>query len=807
MDKFKIPTTMLFPDVMIDRLGFSDTSELSPLEEPLGQARAVEALDFGLTMTGPGFNIYASGPIGTGKWDIIRKRVQYFASSASPPSDWCYVNNFQDSSAPLCLSFPASQGRRFKQEMCTLIQGLQREIPTVFESTKYLEARSKLIEEREEKKRVLFQRVEEEARSRNFGFKDEPVGFSLVPLCDGRRMTEEERDKLSEAQKNEFSEQAKVLEGKIREFQIRVHALDHEGEQNLNYMDQQIVKSLTENRFTVLQDRYKGSTEIRNYLHNVEDDIIENYKDFRPQEHPHLPLLGIERAKHRPNLSRYQVNVIVEHASNHGAPIVDESHPTYPNLIGKIERKSHLGVVYTEFTEITAGACLQASGGYLILNAWDILQKPFAWDALKQVIKTGFVKIEDPGEYFGLSTTSLKPQPIPVDVKVILRGPPSIFYLLQTYEEDFPKIFKVRADFENDVIRNNHYEKLYARFIAQLCHEENLPHFRADAVAEVIRRGSRLAERRDRLSLQMSWISDLVREAAYWARQEGHMQVRQDDVETALEKKHRRANLTEEWIQEEIKEGNLMVDLEGETVGQVNGLSVHQVGDYAFGRPCRITARTFIGNKGVIDIQREAELAGEIYHKGVMILAGYLAGKFAGKQPFALSATLTFEQTYSEVEGDSAAVAELAAILSSLADVPIYQCLAVTGSINQLGEIQPIGGINEKIEGFFESCKKHGLTGYQGVIVPARNIKHCALNREVVRAVESKMFSIYGVNRIEEALELLTGIQAGERGLNGEYPPDTIYGKVQKRLREMIKVAAAWSEQDVEETSQIIESE
>jgi lon-related putative ATP-dependent protease len=379
-----------------------------------------------------------------------------------------------------------------------------------------------------------------------------------------------------------------------------------------------------------------------------------------------------------------------------------------------------------------------------------------------------------------------------------------LYHLLQAYEEDFAKLFKVKADFDTEVVRSERQDRQYARFIAKLCREEGLPHFGVDAVAEVIRQGFRFANRHDRLSLRLSLVSDLIREAGYWAKKDGHAFVTRADVDAAVWHKRHRSNLAEHWIQDEIREGTLMVDLDKEVVGQVNGLSVHQLGDYTFGRPTRITARTSVGTKGVIDIQREAELAGNIHSKGVMTLAGYLAGKFAGVHPFALSASLTFEQTYSEVEGDSAAVGELAAILSSLADLPIRQWLAVTGSVNQLGEVQPIGGVNEKIEGFFESCVRRGLTGKQGVIIPARNTKHLALRRDVVEAVESDQFTIYGVNTIEEAIELLTGVPAGERGLDGEYPPDTVYGRAAQRLAELAQAIAEWSEGETKPNGSII---
>ncbi len=789
MNELRIPLSLLSPSIDVDALGFADTSELPALEEPLGQARALEALDFGLNIKSHGFNIYASGPIGTGKWGIIHKRVQHVAIPMPTPRDWCYVHNFLEPSSPVCLSFASGKGREFKQAISHVIQSLQRDLPLAFESQKYMDARAKITEEQEGKKGNLFQVMSQEAQTRGFGFKENPVGFTMVPMRRGKPLRPKDREALTDSEKNTIEEEGKRLEGKIREFQAQVHALDHEAEHALLEMDRQVVRAAMLNRFAVLRDHHQHLPEALEYLQKVEEDIVSNYKEFLPREESKMAILGWDARNHKPNLTRYEVNLLIEHTQETGAPIIDEPHPTYGNLIGKIERKSQMGVVYTDLTEIKAGSSLRASGGFLLVNVLDLLRQPFAWDALKRVIKTRSVNIEDPGEYIGFSTTGLKPQPIPVDIKIILFGPPYIFSVLQAHEPDFPKLFKVKADFDIDIPRESSQEQLYARFIAQLCREEKLPSFGVDAVGEILRYSLRLAERRDRLSLRMSWVSDLVRESAFWAKREGRSLVSKSHVEMALDKKRHRTNLLEEKVQDAIQEGTLMVDLDGETVGQVNGLSVHQLGDYSFGRPCRITARTFVGNEGVIDIQREAELAGEIHSKGVMTLAGFLGGKFAKFQPFALSATLTFEQTYSEVEGDSAAVAELVAIVSSLANIPVHQSLAVTGSINQLGEIQPIGGVNEKIEGFFESCQKRGLSGKQGVLIPAKNICNLALNREVVEAAASKEFSIFGVNTFEEALELLTGVPAGEMTMDGQYPPESIFGRVVNRLTEMAKSA------------------
>lgn len=793
---------MLTPTVDPTQLGFEDTSELEPLTDIIGQERAVEALEFGLSMKSPGFNLYVSGPVGTGKATLVRQMVKRLAQAAPAPADWCYVNNFQDPSRPVSLSFPAGQGCAFKRDMAAFIESLRREIPAAFEGKKYLDAKAKLHDETEAKKKVLFQELTKLSLTRGFGFDETPAGFGLVPLKDGQPMTSEAMEAMTDPEQQDLTERRLALEGEIRDFHVRLHSLDKEMEQQRRHLDHQVVTNVLEGRYETMRRTYAELPSVCAYLERVQDNILHHYKDFLPHEGPALPIPGLELR--RPDMTRYLVNLIVEHEVNSGAPVIDESHPTYTNLIGKIERHAHMGVMYTDFTEIRAGAVLQANGGYLIVNALDMLHQPFSWDALKRVIKTAEVKIEDPGEFYGFSTAGLRPQAIPVTVKIIMVGPPMIYHLLQEYEEGFAKLFKVKADFDTEVVRSERQDRQYARFIAKLCREEGLPHFGSDAVAEVIRQGSRFADRHDRLSLRFSLVSDLIREAGYWARKESHSFVTRGDVDGAIAHKRHRSNLVEHWIQDDIKEGTLMVDLDGEIVGQVNGLSVHELGDYAFGRPTRITARTYVGTKGVIDVQREAELAGEIHSKGVMTIAGYLAGKFAGLHPFAMSASLTFEQTYSEIEGDSAAVAELTAILSSLADLPIRQYLAVTGSVNQLGEVQPIGGVNEKIEGFLESCARRGLTGKQGVIIPARNTKHLALRRDVVEAVESGQFAVYAVNTLEEAIELLTGVPAGERGIDGEYPPDTVFGRAAQRLAEMAQAVAEWGENEEQPGGRII---
>jgi predicted ATP-dependent protease len=792
-DKFRLPANLLTPELDPADLGFSDTSELAPLEGLIGQGRAAEALEFGLRMESRGFNIYVSGPAASGRSSIARAMATRAARLRPSPVDWCFVNNFQDPNKPHSLSLPPGRGRAFKEAMAQLIQSLCRDIQKLFESTKHLEAKAKIEEETQDRKKALFEELAEFGRERGYGFKETPGGFQLLPLRADRPMTEKEMAALTKAEREEIARKGRALDSEIREFQVRLHALDHESDRRLRDLDREVVQGVLEARLEPLRRSFGDLPRARDYLRAVHEDILANYGDFLPPE-PAAQPPAWEAESDESDLTRYEVNLVVEHRPDGGAPVVEESNPTYSNLVGNIERKVHLGVVYTDFTQIRAGALLQASGGYLILNGLDLLSSPFSWNSLKRVLRTGEVKIEEPEEVFGFSTTVLRPQAVPVDVKVILVGPAYLFQLLQAYDEDFQKIFKVKADFDIHVPRDRRQDRLYACFVARLCDREGLPHFTSGAVAEVIRYACRLAERNDRLSLRLGFLADVVREAGFKARQEGRSLASASDVESAVAGKRYRSSLPEEWVQDEIRDGTLIVNVEGEAPGQVNGLSLYWTGDYAFGCPCRITARTFVGTKGVIDIQREAELGGNVHSKGVLTLSGFLAGKFAASHPFALSATLAFEQTYSEIDGDSAAAAELIALLASLADVPVRQYLAITGSVNQLGEIQPVGGVNEKIEGFFESCKRSGLTGLQGVVIPARNTRHLALRQEVVEAVQGGRFGVYAVRTVDEAVELLTGMAAGERGAGGKYPENSVYGRAALRLEEMARLVAAWGE-------------
>ena len=766
-------------------LGFETTAELSPWEGVIGQERAIKALEFGLSIKKEGYNIYVCGIPGTGKATIVRSMIERFAAEEPTPDDWCYVYNFKSPDTPRALRLKAGMGRELQRDMVRLVEFLQATLPKAFESKEYEEEKTRIIESTNRAKEALFEELIRRGQELGFQIRAGKTGITMTPLYRGRPIEKEEVQKLSPEELRTIQEKEKVLHSEIRDFLAKARILDKESEEKIAELNRRTVNFAVEVRLRELKEKYSDYEKVIEYLEEVHEDILHNFRVFLPPEGPQFLLPLVQEMEDR-SLTRYQVNLLVDNSRRKGAPVIEEAHPTYPNLVGRVEKRARFGTLQTDFTLIKAGSILQANGGYLILNVLDVLRSPFSWEALKRVIKKREVKIEDIGELYGFVTTSgMKPEAIPVDVKIVLIGNPLIYSLLQIFEEDFAKLFKIKADFDTRVDNTPEWVKRYSAFMARVCKEEGLLPLRKEAVAEIIEHCTRLVDHKGKLSLRLSEVIDLLREANFWASKEGREAIEREDVRRALEEKVFRSNLIEERVQEAIEEGTILVDTEGEKVGQVNGLSVHFLGDYTFGRPSRITARTYLGRKGIINIEREAELSGKTHSKGVLILSGYLGGHYAQDQPLSLSATIGFEQSYSLVEGDSASAAELIAILSSLAGVPIRQGLAITGSVNQHGQIQAIGGVNEKIEGFFITCKKKGLTGHQGVIIPRSNIKHLALKEEVVRAVEEGKFHIYAVDEVDDAIELLTGMEAGKKREDGTFPEGTVNHLVQERLREM----------------------
>ena len=767
---------------------FKTTADLSPWDEVIGQERAVEALKFGLGIKKDGYNIFATGITGTGKSTLIRSMLDDISSRESIPDDYCYVFNFKNPDNPVAITLKAGMGCQFQNDMDGFISYLKDSLPKVFEGKEYTDEKNRLFDDTNKSKETLFEELIAKGREHGFKIVSDKKGITFTPLYKGEPIDRKKMEELDPGELRLIEDREKTIHAEVRDFFAKTRILDKEAEEKVDNLNKSVVESSTEGKFTELKEKYKEYPRIIEHLNETHNDLLEHFKGFLPAEGPvfAMPLLeGMEKER---SFIKYKVNLLVDNGDSKGAPVLEESHPTYTNLVGTIEKKSYLGALHTDFTMIKAGSILQANGGYLMLNVLDVLRSPFSWDALKRVLKKKELTVEDIGDLYGIGATSvMKPEPIPIDLKIVLIGSSWIYSLLQIYEEDFSKIFKVKADFDYRVSNTPEGVMDYANFISKVCKEKELLPFDRESVASVVEQSSRLVDHKKKLSLKFSEITDIVHESSYWASERGKKVVGKEDVEKAIEKKIFRSNLIEEHIQEAIDEGTLLVDVEGGKEGQVNGLAVYAVGDYSFGRPSRITARTFLGRKGVVNIEREAKLSGKTHSKGVLILGGYFSGHYAKDHPLSLSASLGFEQTYGMIDGDSASAAELIAILSSLTGIPIKQGIAITGSINQHGDIQPIGGVNEKVEGFFAVCSSKGLNGEQGVIIPQQNVKNLVLKKEVVKAVAEGKFHVYSVKHIDEAIELLTGMPAGKIGKDGTFPKGTLNYLVQKEIIAMDK--------------------
>lgn len=765
---------------------FKTTDELPPLEGTIGQTRALSSIDFGLSLDSSGFNLFLLGENGTGRMSTIKTILEKQSVTKPVPSDWCYVYNFKDPDVPMAVSLEAGQAAAFQKDMEELIKVQRTEIPRIFESKEYEKQKNKIVEEFQKKQKDLFTALEDEVMSKGFTIRKTVSGLLVVPIKKtGEPLTEEEFEALDAKTKKNVEEIGKVLQEKLDDVVRAVR----EGEKMLKdlllKLEREAALSSAGHMIDDLKQKYKNNIKIVAYLDNVKEDMLEHIEDFKTTEEQAPPIPFLKLPKAEPTFTRYAVNVLVNNSGSKGAPCVFESNPTYYNIIGRIEHKFQYGMAVTDFSMIKAGALHRANGGYLVIDVLDLLRSPFAYEVLKRAIKNKEVKIEDALESYRLiSTTGLKPEAVPLDVKIILIGSPMLYYLLYNLDEEYREMFKVKADFDGRMDRTEDNIQKYALFIASLCREEKLLPFDRSGVAKVVEYGSRLSEHQEKLSSKFSDIADLLRESTYWARATGDNQVKAEHVEKAEDEKIYRSNKIEERLREAMEKGILIVETTGRKTGQINGLAVLDLGDYSFGKPSRITAVTYTGKAGVINIERETKMSGKVHEKAILILTHYLGSKYAIKKPISLSASITFEQLYDTVEGDSATCAEVYALISSISDVPLRQNLAVTGSMDQNGHVQPIGGVNEKIEGFFGLCKLRGLDGSHGVIIPARNIKNLMLRREVVDAVREGKFSIYPIDTVEEGLELLTDMPAGEL-VDNAYPAKTVNYLVMKRLTEI----------------------
>lgn len=794
----KVNVEELYRRCMDSELPFNTTEEIQPLKETIGQERALKALDFGLEIEDYGFNIYILGESGTGKMTTIKNILEEKAKGEAVPDDWCYVYNFKNPDEPTTLNLPKGMGLTLQKDMEELINVLRQEIPKVFESKEYEKQKTKIFEEFQKSQKDTLLKIEKEAKEKDFSLRKTVSGLALVPVKkSGEALSEEEYENLDPKVRRKIEEIGRALQEKLDDTIRIIREKEKKIKEEVNQLERQAALSSVGHLIEELKETYKSYEKVIKYLEDVKEDILEHLEDFKSQEEQVTALPFLKAAKTEPSFVRYSINLFVNNRETKGVPVIIESNPTYYNLFGRIEHKLQYGMALTDFSMIKAGSLQRANGGYLVTDALELLKNIFVYDALKRSIKDKKIRIEDVWEQYRLITSvTLRPEAIPFNVKVVLVGEPRLYYLLYNLDPEYRDLFKVKADFDYRMERTQENTFKYASFVRAKCIERGLKPFDRGAVAKVIEYSSRLAEHQEKLSAKFNEVADLLREANYWAKRENSDIIKTEHVEKALDEKVYRVNKVEQKIQEAIKEGNILVSTEGAVTGQVNGLSVLDFGDYRFGIPSRITAKTYAGKAGIVNIERETKLSGKIHEKAIFTLSAYLGEKYAKKRPLTLSASLTFEQLYGGVEGDSATCAEVYALLSSISGVPLKQSVAITGSMNQHGEVQPIGGVNEKIEGFFDICKILGLNGKQGVIIPRKNIKNLTLKKETIEAVKTGKFNIYTIDNIEDGIEILTDLSAGELQPDGNYPEGTLNFLVSRRLEELSEAVKEKKDED-----------
>jgi lon-related putative ATP-dependent protease len=785
--KFELPVSALRLVCNPRIFKFKNTTEVKPLDTVIGQERAVEAIDFGLNMQDPDYNIFVTGLAGTGKSTIVRDLVNIHAKNLPTPNDLCLVNNFKDEFRPKAVSVPAGKAIPLSKKMNRAVESLKKELPEVFESETYLKKLSKLKSKYSDKQHHLFEQLQSFAAKKNLQIEQTEDDFQTVPVVDGRPLTSEEFNALAEADKSKIEEN-------LRSVRMQIEATALEIEKNSQALHADVEKlmdayasSTVKKRLDPIRKEFKDNEAVVAYLNAAQEHIVENFNLFIPTDKSEQPSEGQAARSAESAFQQYKISVLVDHGTSKGAPVIFETNPTYSNVFGRIEKRTFMGTVNTDFTMVQAGSMLNANGGFLIMEIDPVIINPYVWEALKRTLRVKFLQIEDIPEETGFSTISLKPEPIPLDVKVILLGSYEAFEIIQNEDPRFNKIFKVRADFDYEVDRTPRTIQQYAHFIARVCKEENLLPFTPSGIAAIVEYGQKYVSNKNKLSIRFGPILGVLKEADYWARRNHARQVTDRYVVKAFNDHRFRNSLYEQKIHEAYQDNTIMIDVRDAVIGQVNALAVYQIGEFSFGRPARITAETYMGKPDVVNIEREAKLSGSTHDKGVLILSGYLGRTFAQHHPLSLSISITFEQSYGGIDGDSASSTELYAIISSLADLPIKQGVAVTGSVNQKGKIQAIGDVNQKVEGFFEVCREKGLTGKQGVIIPKANAKNLMIKKEVLDAVRQKKFHIYQVGTVEEGIEILTGVPAGKPDKDGNYPQGSVYGAVQRKLKRYLE--------------------
>lgn len=794
IERLEVPLDSLKKSFDPESLGFETTDEVSPLDGLLGQERAESALELALGIDAPGFNLFISGPTGTGRHTAVRRHVERLALHKPIPPDWGYLHNFQDPAQPVPISLPCGWVRALAADMDEMIETVRRDVPGAFESEDYRVRMEEAMESIQTRRQEMSAGMERAARQAGFVLQSTQVGITPLPLIDGKPASQEIFAALPAAEQARLRQRAEELQDLINRTLVEIRRLSKEAVEQTRNVDREIALFTLTPIVDELQEKYKERPEVVSYLEQVKKDMVERLDILKPKD----PKAGAPPLQtpmdEEEAFARYRVNDLVDNATCVTAPTVLAHNPTYYNLFGRIDYQSRVGTLTTNHMMIKSGAIHEANGGYLILQARELLSNPLSWQTLKRTLHSGEIAIENMGEQFSsLPSSTLRPRPIPLDAKVIIVGTPGVLFRLQSFDEEFRRYFKVTADFETDMDRTPENVAKFAAYVSEQCRDGGLRPFHKTAVARVIDYSSRVAAHQDKLTTRFMGIADVITEADYWAKSGRSSLVMGEHVSRAIEERHHRSNLREDRVLRMIEEGVIRISTEGKAVGQVNGLAVLSVGELSFGKPSRISARVHLGRGQVVNVERETKLSGRIHDKGFMILNGYVQGKYGYDKPLSLGASIGFEQSYSEVDGDSASSTELYALLSAISGLPIDQGIAVTGSVDQNGDVQAIGGGTQKIEGFFEVCKARGLTGRQGVMVPVDNIQHLTLKDELLDAIQAGNFHIYGISTIDEGIEVLTGTPAGERLEGGGYPEGTVHFLVEERLKEMAEASKAGS--------------
>ncbi|HEY5645592.1 MAG TPA: ATP-binding protein [Pseudomonadales bacterium] len=795
MEDLRLAPEQLFTPCPPESLGFETTESLADEEEIVGQKRALEAIRFGMSIRAKGFNLYALGESGSGRHSLVEQLVRAQAATEPVPADYCYVFNFDNPNAPRALKLPAGLGRSLRNDMRQFVEELQNVVPEALESDEYRARRQEFEDVFREQQGRAFEALQAEAEAQNVRLLRTPAGFAFAPMKNGEVIDPESYSRLPEAEQLEIEQKVTALQEKLDDLIQQLPRWRREMQHKVRELNREVVMSVAGQLVAEIRMHYAELPEVIAHLERIQADIVDHADQFGHAEESVPMLAGMlmgEKEQSAPFMNRYQVNVLIDNSRVTGAPVVLLDNPTFANIVGTVEHQVQLGALVTDFTMIRAGALHEANGGYLIIDTRKLLMQPYAWEGLKRMLRSREIHIESLGQALSLmSTVTLEPERIPLDAKVVLVGDRYLYYLLCQYDEEFNELFKVAADFEDQMDRGPEDTRRFAGFLASFARREGTLPLDAGAVGRLVEHASRMVDDSEKLSTRFGRMADIVREADFRAREAGNGTITAADVQGTIDaREYRHARIRERLLENTLR-GTLMVSTRGTAVGQINGLSVMQLGDHAFGHPTRITARVRMGKGQVVDIEREVDLGGPIHSKGVMILSGYLAGRYCQDRPLTLQASLVFEQSYGGVEGDSASAAELFALLSALSGVPLKQSLAITGSINQLGRIQPIGGVNEKIEGFFDLCSGQdgGLTGDQGVVIPTANVRHLCLKREVVEAAAAGRFHVYAIDTADQGLSVLTGLEAGELDEAGNYPAGTVNQLIETRLASMADAA------------------